>query len=52
MFRPKTLKKFHVSTQRVYLVGRKNLLQRMLIFFRPYTRRAVYRSTAGALFAL
>jgi len=44
-------KKFHVSSHRMYHVGKQSWFKRLELFFRPYTKRAVYR-TSGALFAL
>jgi len=49
MFKKKTLKKFHVSTSRVYFVGKKGFLKRF--FTGAYVKRAVYRSP-GTLMAL
>jgi len=51
MFNKKSRKKYHVSTSRVYIPGRKGFIRNALMMSRPYTKRAVYRS-AGALLAI
>gem|GEM_PF-2113028 len=53
MFARKTRKKFHVSTSRVYMVGRRSLLTKMLHSLLPYTQKGGYRlSPTSALMAL
>ena len=53
MFLRKTRKSFSISTSRVYLVGKRSLLQKTLHFFLPYTQKSGYRMSRGsALMAL
>lgn len=52
MFKRKPLKRFHVSTARVYFAGKKNWAQKIQHFIRPYARRGVYRMATGSLLAL
>lgn len=50
--RNKTRRHFHVSTQNVYMPGKKGLLKRIELFVRPHTKRGVYRVSSGSLLAL
>jgi len=52
MFTKKPLKRFHVSAEKVYLPGKKTILRRAILFFRPYTKKTAYRISGGYLLAL
>ncbi len=52
MFKQRAKRKFHVSTDRVFLLGKTSKLHGILRRFKPYTKRAVYRSSDSNLLAL
>lgn len=53
MLARKTRKKFHISTSRVYIAGRRSVISKALHFFLPYAQKSGYRMNAGsALMAL
>lgn len=53
MFSRTLRKKFHVSTSRFYIAGRRSALTKIMHLIFPYAQRSGYRlSTSGSLVAL